>query len=326
MVTLSLGIVAAERIFNHDGTHLLTWLNAFTRYVYLPAYGCLAWAAWQRRWLLAIACCLVVSCHLFWMAPDFLRDNRFDLPPGTAASSQPSETVRIFFANVAGGNQEFDAMLQEIADANPDVIVLAEYNWQWHRVFRESAIIASYEFGPGHFKPPNGSAALFSKIPPVKEQLEWIEGRGIEISELPVGEYILRIVGLHAPRPMDGPAYNYEGYWGAALPLLKNLSGPTVIVGDFNATEHSLVYRQLKDYGYRSAHEDRQRGYATTWPNGKFLLPSIRIDQAMLSPEMECLDIAEGVGKGSDHKPLILDVRIRGQVSRASISAASGGS
>lgn len=313
VVTLTLGIVAVERVFNHDGIHLLTWLNAFTRYVYLPAYACLAWAVWQRRWLLAIASCLVVSCHLYWMAPDFLRDRRFDLPATTIDSSQPSETIRIFFANVAGGNHEFDAMLNEIAEANPDVIVLVEYNWQWHKAFRVSSLIAAYKFGTGHMRPRDGSATVFSRIPLATSEVEWIEGRGIETSELHVGEQLLRIVGLHAPRPMHGRSYNYDGYWRAAMPKLKNMPGATVIVGDFNATEHSLVYQQLKDARYRSAHDDRGRGYATTWPNGKFLLPPIRIDQAMISPEIECVNIAEGVGKGSDHKPLVLDVRIRNQ-------------
>jgi hypothetical protein len=40
-------------------------------------------------------------------------------------------------------------------------------------------------------------------------------------------------------------------------------------------------------------------------------MPPIRIDQAFLSPEIECLDIREGRGEGSDHKPLIVDLRIR---------------
>jgi hypothetical protein len=40
-------------------------------------------------------------------------------------------------------------------------------------------------------------------------------------------------------------------------------------------------------------------------------VPPIRIDQAFLSPDVECLGIAEGVGRGSDHKPLILDLLIR---------------
>jgi endonuclease/exonuclease/phosphatase (EEP) superfamily protein YafD len=83
-----------------------------------------------------------------------------------------------------------------------------------------------------------------------------------------------------------------------------------VAIGDFNATQYSLVYEQLKAGGLRSAHDDRGRGCATTWPNGMVLVPPIRIDQAFLSAEVVCQGIAEGVGRGSDHKPLILDVQL----------------
>jgi endonuclease/exonuclease/phosphatase (EEP) superfamily protein YafD len=95
------------------------------------------------------------------------------------------------------------------------------------------------------------------------------------------------------------------------VPMLTAEPGPVVIVGDFNATQHSLVYKQLEEGGLRSAHEDRGRGYATTWPNGHRPVPPIRIDQAFLSPSVECLEIAEGQGAGSDHKPLILRVAVR---------------
>ena len=63
----------------------------------------------------------------------------------------------------------------------------------------------------------------------------------------------------------------------------------------------------------RSAHVDRGRGYAITWPNGMFPLPPIRIDHALLSPEVECLAISEGIGTGSDHRPLVVDLRVHGQ-------------
>jgi endonuclease/exonuclease/phosphatase (EEP) superfamily protein YafD len=63
--------------------------------------------------------------------------------------------------------------------------------------------------------------------------------------------------------------------------------------------------------GLRSAHVDRGRGYATTWPNGRLPFPPIRIDQALLSPDVECLRIEEGIGVGTDHEPLIVDVRVR---------------
>jgi endonuclease/exonuclease/phosphatase (EEP) superfamily protein YafD len=110
---------------------------------------------------------------------------------------------------------------------------------------------------------------------------------------------------------MNFPQYNYYQYWEQMMPLLVSQPGPVVIVGDFNATQHSRVYQQLTEQRFRSAHQDRGRGNATTRPNGYYSVPPIRIDQTFLSPDVECVSIREGIGLQSDHKPLVVDVRIR---------------
>jgi endonuclease/exonuclease/phosphatase (EEP) superfamily protein YafD len=118
---------------------------------------------------------------------------------------------------------------------------------------------------------------------------------------------------LHAPRPIDGPKYDYRKYWQQMLPLLTPKQGPLIIVGDFNVTQHSEIYQQLTSGALQSMHEALGRGYAATWPNGRYLLPPVRIDHAFASPDIECVSISEGRGAGSDHKPLILDIRVRNQ-------------
>jgi endonuclease/exonuclease/phosphatase (EEP) superfamily protein YafD len=313
VVTLALVALAVLRFAYHDGTNLLTAVNAFTRYVYLPAYAGLILAILLRRRWLAVANLAIVVCHLYWLGPDFLRDRRFDqLDRSVAVADDSEKAIRIFFANVRMANIEHDAMLQEIAEANPDIIVLVEFSWVWHEPFRRSRLIAQYPFGSGLDQALNGSVSIFSKLPITSDTLEPIVGSCIETVTIPVGSQTLRLVGLHSPRPVPIESENYGLFWHEALPLLAGTERPLVIVGDFNATQYSRVYQQLKASGLRSAHEDRGRGYAVTWPNGDNLVPPIRIDQAFLSPEIECLDIAEGRGQGSDHKPLILDVRLRG--------------
>jgi endonuclease/exonuclease/phosphatase (EEP) superfamily protein YafD len=312
--TIFLLVIAALRVFYHDGAFPLIWLNAFTTYVYLPAYAALAWAAWYRRWLLALANVAVVSCHVAWLAPDFLRDRRFDVLATPAASTKKattSPTVRIFFANVAENNTEYDAMLGEIAGANPDVIVLVEYGWGWHRAFKTAPAMKPYVYGSGHLQSHIGSVNVFSRLPLKTELQNWVDGRALHTIDIEIGAATLRVLGLHAPRPIDGPRYNYRGYWQQMLPLLTAERVPLVVVGDFNATQHSAVHEQLIRGGLQSAHEAVSRGYATTWPNGLYWLPPIRIDHAFVSAEVECVSIAEGQGRGSDHRPLILDVRVR---------------
>ena len=100
----------------------------------------------------------------------------------------------------------------------------------------------------------------------------------------------------HSHRPLVETPDLYAAYWSQVIPLIEVQTGPLIVIGDFNATQHSAVYEQLTAGRLRSAHTDCGRGYATTWPNGQWPLPPIRIDQAFLSPEIECLSIAEGVG------------------------------
>jgi endonuclease/exonuclease/phosphatase (EEP) superfamily protein YafD len=311
IVTTSLAVVAVLRIFYHDGSHFLIWLNAFTRYVYLPAYACILVGMWQRRRRLSSLAAAVIACHLYWIAPDFLRDRRFDIASAaTSSATSDAGSLRIFFANVCYLNTQYEEMMREIADAEPDVVVFVEFSPQWYAAFRASGIAGKFPYDNG--QPPSVSGVnVFSKRPLKSSTQKWFADRGVATIEVPMGAETLRIVGLHAPRPMDFRRDDYEGFWKGVMPLLVGEQHPLVVVGDFNATQYSRVCQDLKRGGLRSAHEDRGRGLATTWPNGTLPVPPIRIDQAFLSPDVECVGIREGEGLGSDHKPLVLEVRLR---------------
>jgi len=311
--TLAVGLIALLRFTFHDGANLLIWLNAFTRYVYLPAYASLLIALWYRRRWLALINLLVIASHLYLVAPDFLPDRRFAAAPSaTGKAVHPTKKLRIFFANVRFENPERGALLREIRDANPDIIVLVEFSFWLRGAMLHSPTMSDYQYGSGlsRDQATGYSINMFSKLPIKSDTREWIADRCVETVEIPIGDQTLQLIGIHAPRPMEYRDNDYHGFWRRALPLLLEKRGPTIIVGDFNATQYSRVYQQLKAGGFRSAHEDQGRGYATTWPNGFNWLPPIRIDQAFLSPEVSCTAIAEGQGTGSDHKPLILDVEI----------------
>jgi endonuclease/exonuclease/phosphatase (EEP) superfamily protein YafD len=311
LTTIVLAVFAGLRIFKHDATHFLVWVNAFTRYVYLPAYVCLAWALWRRRWILALLNLAIVGLHISWIAPDFVRDRRFDVSITPTNNSATAPRVRIFFANVNGYSHEFDSMLEEIKAADPDVIILAEFTQPWHDAFVKSWIHEKYPYGRGIRPDYLGMANTFSRLP-LKTEVEHVfGGRVVRTLDIDLGDQTLRIVGVHAPRPLQATGQDYDGYWKSALPFMLSQPEPAVLIGDFNATQYSRVYQQLTATRFRSAHEDRGRGFATTWPNGQDLLPPIRTDQAFVSPGLECLGITEGLGRGSDHKPLILHVQLR---------------
>lgn len=310
-VTLCLTTLAALRIFYHDGTHVLIWLNAFTRYVYVPAYVCLAFALWKRQWTLSVFSLFIIGCHWMWLAPDFVRDRRFDGKTSAFASSEnASNHIRIFFMNVRASNLEFEPMLKEIEAANPDVIVGVEFTWPWRQAFRHAGITEKYPHNNSQKMGEIDRTFYYSRLPVQREAEERIAGRVCALLNISVGTGSLNIVGLHSPRPTSWGIGDYDVFWERTLRLIDETPHPLVVVGDFNATQYSSIYQKLKESGLRNAHDVLGRGYVTTWPNWAEPVPPIRIDQAFLSPEVNCVEISEGQGHGSDHKPLILDVQV----------------
>lgn len=310
-VTLCLTALAAVGIFYHDGTHVLIWLNAFTRYVYLPAYACLAFALWKRQWALSVFSLFVVGCHLMWLAPDFIRDRRFDAESSAFGSGENADNhIRIFFMNVRASNLEFEPMLREIEAADPDVIVAVEFTWPWRQAFRRAGLNEKYPHNNSQKMGEIDRTFYYSRLPVRREAEARIAGRVCALLNISVGTGSLNLIGLHSPRPTSWGSGDYDVFWDRALPLIGETPHPLVVVGDFNATQYSSIYQKLKASGLRNAHDVLGRGYVTTWPNWAEPVPPIRIDQAFLSPDLNCVEISEGEGHGSDHKPLILDVQV----------------
>jgi endonuclease/exonuclease/phosphatase (EEP) superfamily protein YafD len=294
------------RIVWHDGWRPLTCLNAFSAYVYLPAYFVLLFSLWARRAWLAAAAAAIVVCHLAWVGPDFAPAS-----DSTFASPAASPVVRIFFSNVSHFNADYSGIVAEIERLEPDVVAFAEFNSRLQRQLQRAPYFEQYRFGTDLQANQVAEVAVFSRLAARQPTVRWFAERPTVVIEVPLGASALRIFALHSPRPMKWPAHRYDAYWQGILPLFAAEARPLVVIGDFNATQHSWVYQQLLASGLRSAHVDRGRGFATTWPNGRLPLPPIRIDHALLSPEVACVRIEEGIGQGTDHEPLVLDVRLR---------------
>ena len=190
IVSLSLLTVATLRILYHDGTYVLIWLNAFTRYVYLPAYVCLLFAAWQRRWRLQRSLvrlwsrAILPGSHPISCA---IADSIRRLPQWPSSEPTIRRRSEFFFANVREVNEEYSSMLEEIAEANPDVIVLLEYGWGWHLAFKTSPVLAQYKYGSGHLQSHIGSVNVFSRLPLKTEMQSWVAGRPMHTIEVELG-------------------------------------------------------------------------------------------------------------------------------------------
>jgi endonuclease/exonuclease/phosphatase (EEP) superfamily protein YafD len=92
--------------------------------------------------------------------------------------------------------------------------------------------------------------------------------------------------------------------------LPRSRTPPLILAGDFNATPHSAWHARFLRRGLRDSHDLCGRPLATTWANGVLPIPRIRLDHVLVSAHLGCAAIVEGVGEGSDHRPVVVDLQL----------------
>lgn len=301
-------LIVAARLVIPDFFLVLIWANAYTFWVYLPAYAVAAFAGLLGRWVLFGCACTVIAFHLAWVLPDYRPAQ--EIP----ARAYSAPRLRLMTANIYFGNPNYDGLVGEIAEVDPDVLFLQEFGPRMEEDMRTYGLIDRYPYTKIVYENPYFGTALYSKLP-LSEVIVAPAGRRPYIAaSVEVGGRKVRLYNLHATSPGIGAdiAEDWNDGWKTLLTALRKEDGPVIAAGDFNMTQNHHWYRELKKAGFVSAHDERGRGNATTWPQGELLLPMIRIDQVFHSAGVVCLSIREGRGEGSDHRPLIAELAITG--------------
>ncbi len=300
LVLAPLAAAASGRVAAHDANFLLALANAYTFWLYAPAYGVAAVALIFRRWLLFAAAGALIACHLTWVLPDY--DGARALPPGAEDAPQ----VRLFTANLRFDNPDARPTIREALAAEADVIFFQEFTPAAKAALDAEGLPDVYPFHIGEATPGSQGTAIYSRLPFVSAEVWDAAGVAMTRATIEIGGRAVAFYNVHPVSP-SSPA-NFRRWRHELEALIARLAtepGDTVVAGDFNMTQHHRAYGEFTALGLRDAQRERGRGNATTWPNGMRKFPPIRIDQVFLKGQLECLEIREGVGAGSDHRPVI---------------------
>jgi endonuclease/exonuclease/phosphatase (EEP) superfamily protein YafD len=92
---------------------------------------------------------------------------------------------------------------------------------------------------------------------------------------------------------------------------VAQMKRPRIVAGDLNAPERSNVVKNLLNTGLRDAFSSAGFGYGFT--HGHSLKPWVsflRIDHILVSDDIGVVNAYAGGSKGSQHRPVIADLRI----------------
>ncbi len=303
VITAILLIVASLRVVAHDAHMILVWANMATLYIYLPAYLISFWALLKcKKWLMVCSVALV-AMHIAWVAPDYLagateRDDNL---------GRNSHEINILSANLLYVNLT-QKRIDEMRNADSGVIFLQEYSSEWDKALRDSycstadCIYPKFKFD---IRDDAFGQAIFSKN--MHDQIMVEDLMGVPLMHLvkTVEDTKIHIFNVHTlpPRTMEyTDAWNIQNQ--TLLERVTSIEEPVVLAGDFNMTQYSFWYKKFIDAGFKDCFRETGQGFATTFPNGVFTLPSLRMDHVFVSNRLVCEGVELGQGFGSDHRPV----------------------
>ena len=228
-------------------------------------------------------------------------------------------TLRVMTANLLMVNADTEGIIGEIRAAKPDVLLLQEYTAEWHAAL-QAAIGAEYPHHAGVERDDSFGIGIYSRTPFAGEvDADFPLGRaGVEQmrAELDLGggrRVALYNIHLLPPRTLLYTS-DHRLQFADLLDALRRERLPYVVCGDFNFSETTPQHADLRRAGVREAHELAGVGRGATWPVNsvfRYLMPGIRIDHVYLSPDLTATRCETGVGRGSDHRPVVVDVAFR---------------
>jgi endonuclease/exonuclease/phosphatase (EEP) superfamily protein YafD len=231
------------------------------------------------------------------------------LPAGPdAAAGDPR--LRLMSFNLLSQNESYGDVAGYIAANEPDVVFLHEASRPWEEAMEGSGLgyVVTRTRDDDHIF----GTLVLTRIEAVVEGFGFTERepRAVEvIATLPDGPTV-SILGIHPLSPTtEGTAalrdaqLSFAGRWAA------DVSGPTVVAGDFNAGPWSHGFRELADDGDL---RDSQRGFGLqpSFPAGSSPAIRVAIDHVLVSEEVAVVDRTLGPALGSDHFPVMVDLAI----------------
>jgi endonuclease/exonuclease/phosphatase (EEP) superfamily protein YafD len=255
---------------------------------------------------------------------------RTDLPPDAPGT----RTVRFMTYNIKSYRAVFKAggfvpLNNEIEQHQPDILVMQDA--------REVSRVGDLPYGmravlPKHKLYAYGQYAVASRFPisgcapfdmSLKDEKSDYVRCTVDIDgtriDLVTAHLLTPREGLNATREerlggLDDWSGNFADRLSQAERItaaLTPLKRPTIVAGDLNAPEHSVVVGRFLDLGLRDAFSAGGIGWGFT--HGHSFKPGVsflRIDHILVSPDIGVRDAWVGWRGGSEHRPVVADLVI----------------
>jgi vancomycin resistance protein VanJ len=297
---------------------------------------------------------LILPALLIWWAVcryllPVLATKRHVLP-----AAEPD--VRVLTFNILRLNPHVPSLVRFLQQVDADVIVLQEVVSPVARAYLSQTLADAYPY----MAAARQDQMILSRHAIIAQEtltLDASEGEArayalmrqqvLRVS-VRVGAHVLAVYAVHLPTPIHPNIMrlylNHHPIFSQTIPrfvlgydervrnaqlrglmaVLGHERQPFLVVGDFNTSAYSPIYRELSQTMH-DAFAQAGCGFGMTWPNSLYMPPLLRLDYIWHSADLHTLtaDVLPFVYSGSDHLPLVASLRFKDGASQDGGQAAA---
>lgn len=219
------------------------------------------------------------------------------------------QSLTLLLSNVLQTNSNHARLIELVSRKQPDLVIVLECDRRWVKGLK--ALTDRYPHQRLVPREDNFGIALYSRLPLTSVGVIELGGSGVPSisAQINLSKRELTLLATHPLPPIGERNYTLRNQQLAAIAsYARYVSGPHVIIGDFNVSPWSPYFKQLlEDSGLLNA----RLGYGLipSWPT---FLPfmMIPIDHCLVSPDVSVVDFHSTSDIGSDHLPIFVKIRI----------------
>jgi endonuclease/exonuclease/phosphatase (EEP) superfamily protein YafD len=260
---------------------------------------------------------LLVQLHM--VAPRLMPGDATGTAPqaaGTAGAPAPGRAVTVMALNVGSKGVDSTVLLKEARTRNVDILALPELRPLGLEALEGAGIAAVFPYRALDVDWAGVGSAIFSRFPLQASgripDTAFYQSRGVVTIPGAAGGIHLTAVHIASPRPGQIPTWRRElGQLGEARQDV-HVSGPAILLGDFNASYDHREFRDLLASGFTDAAQAAGKGMAPTWPAGSRIPPFVTLDHVLVTADIGIQSFATIAVPGTDHAGVIAELVLPG--------------
>ncbi|MFD9004853.1 endonuclease/exonuclease/phosphatase family protein [Streptomyces sp. NPDC059582] len=291
--------VVGCRLADSDGITPVPQLLAFLPWLLVPT-GAALLPALLGRWWTGVVWGAVLLGLLAWFIEPY---GSTDAPGGA-----PVVSFRVLTSNVEFG-QATGALVGAVRRERPDVVFVQECEYTCQATLTDT-FGSVYPYRQAVEAGGSTGSIVLSRFP--LSGTGGVTGTmGMPGAVADVRGHAVRLQLAHPMPPLPGQL----DLWRRELGRLRDFAAegggtPTVLAGDFNASQDHAAFRRILDTGLRDAARLAGAGRTPSWPAPTAPAAGAQIDHVLVSPDFSA-DRARFLGlPDTDHRALLVDITL----------------